>query len=156
MGYNHRLGPIAAGALGPQVIANRESDAGAPGRSTYRPSLSNTWWLRSRRYFLIMVRDLTPVPIGLWLIWLLVQVARLRSGPSGFSASASPRFVAFSVVCLGFALLHSVTWLQLSGVILRVSFGGREIDPRLVTAVNFMIWIGATVVIGAILIWLGR
>ncbi len=124
--------------------------------STYRPSLSNTWWLRNRRYFLVMLRDFTPVPIGLWLIWLLVVISRLRAGPSGFQPPASPWFVGFSLVCLACALLHSVTWLQLSGVILRVPLGERTLEPKLVTMVNFVIWIGATVVIGAILVWLGR
>ncbi len=125
-------------------------------KSGYRPSLGNTWWLRNRRYFLVMVRDFTPVPIALWLIWLLLQISRLRAGASGFQASGSPRFVVFSLVCLAAALLHSVTWLQLSGVILRVPMGARDLDPKLVTAANFVLWGVATVVIGGLLIWLGR
>ncbi len=124
--------------------------------ATYRPSLSSTWWLRNRRYFLFMLRDFTPVPITLWLVWLLVEIARLRAGPAAFQPSRSPWFVAFSLVCLAFALLHSFTWLKLSGVILRVPLGERTLAPRLVTAANFVIWGGATIVIGALLIWLGR
>jgi len=124
--------------------------------ATYRAPLSGTWWLRNRRYFLFMLRDFTPVPITLWLIWLLVAVSRLRGGAAGFHPSRSPRFVAFSLVCLAFALLHSVTWLKLSGVILRIPVGERSLAPRIVTALNFAIWGGATIVIGALLIWLGR
>jgi fumarate reductase subunit C len=122
----------------------------------YRPSLSRTWWLRNRRYFLFMLRDFTPVPIALWLIWLLFAISNVREGAGEFEPWASPWFVALSIVCLAFALLHSVTWLKLSGVILRVPLGERTVDPRLITAANFAIWVGATVVVGALLVGLGR
>lgn len=122
----------------------------------YRPALSRTWWLRNRRYFLFMLRDFTPVPIALWLIWLLVKISEVREGAGEFEPSASPWLVPLSIVALAFALLHSVTWLKLSGVILRVPLGERTVDPWLITAVNFAIWVGATVVVGALLVWLGR
>ena len=41
---------------------------------TYRPRLPKTWWLRSRRYFLYMLREFTVVPIVLWLLSLLVDI----------------------------------------------------------------------------------
>ncbi len=124
--------------------------------AAYRPSLSRTWWLRNRRYFLFMLRDFTPVPITLWLVWLVVKISQVHQGAEVFEPTASPWFVALSIVCLAFALLHSVTWLKLSGVILRIPLGERTLAPRLVTAVNFVLWAGATVVIGALLVWLGR
>lgn len=122
---------------------------------TYRPRLPATWWLRNRRYLFFMVRDFTVVPITLWLVSLLVQLWRLREG-EGAVAFASPAYVAFSLVCLAFALLHSVTWLNLSGVILRVKLGQKVVPPGMVTGVNFAQWVLATLVIGALLIWLGR
>jgi fumarate reductase subunit C len=127
---------------------------------TYRPHLPATWWLRNRRYLLYMLREFTVVPITLWLLALLFQIARLGAGPSGpqgggYYAYTSPRYVLFSVVCLAFALLHSVTWLNLSGVILRVTLGQKDVPPRTVTAANYAQWALATVIVGALLIWLG-
>lgn len=129
------------------------------GLRTYRPRLPSTWWLRHRRYFMFMLRDFSVVPLTLWLISLLLEIARVGEGTSrtgaGYYAYASPRYALFSVVALAFALLHSITWLSFSGLILRVPLGERDLDPRLVTGANFVLWIGASVVIGALLILLG-
>ena len=127
---------------------------------TYRPPLSPFWWLHNRRYFLFMLREFTAVPIVLWLLVLLVDLARLGGGPGPDGAAprllSTPVYVAFSVVCLAFALLHSVTWLGISGLILRVPLGERDLAPRVVTAANFALWAVVTLVVGALLILLGR
>jgi fumarate reductase subunit C len=126
---------------------------------TYRPRLPNTWWLRNRRYFLFMLRDFTVVPITLWLLSLLLEIARLGAGPTGegagYYAYTSPRYVVFSVVCLAFALLHSVTWLGISGIILRIPLGQKDLDPKIVTGANFALWAAASAVVGALLVVLG-
>jgi fumarate reductase subunit C len=143
----------------PDVTAGRhQAPAAAP--KTYRPPLSPFWWLHNRRYFLFMLREATAVPIVLWLVVLLVDLARLGAGPGPDGAAPrlmeTPLYVAFSVVCLVFALLHSVTWLGISGLILRVPLGERDLAPRLVTAANFGLWAVVTLVVGALLILLGR
>jgi fumarate reductase subunit C len=125
----------------------------------YHPQLPASWWLRNGRYSLYMLREFSVVPITLWLLSLLVQISRLGGGPaqegSGYYAYTSPLYIVFSIVCLAFALLHSVTWLNLSGVILRVKLGEREVAPRTVTGANFAQWALATLIIGALLIFLG-
>ena len=121
---------------------------------TYRAPVSNTWWLHNRRYTLFMIRELTAVPISLWLLSLLYGIARAGSGRAGWLTS--PAYVAFSVVCLVFAVYHSVSWLGISGLILRVPLGERDLSPRLVTAANFALWVVASVVIGAALVFLWR
>ncbi len=139
------------------VITDGPSAAIVPPASVpaYRPALPATWWLRNRRYMLFVLRELTAVPITLWLISLLAEIARLRGGQAGYYAYVSPRYVIFSLLCLAFALLHSITWLTISGLILRVPLGERDLDPRIVTAANFALWIVATIVIGALLVLFG-
>jgi fumarate reductase subunit C len=126
---------------------------------TYRPHLPASWWLRNSRYTIYMLREFSVIPVTLWLLSLLVEISRLGRGPteegSGYYAYMSPAYVLFSVVCLAFALLHSITWLNLSGVILRVQVGERSVAPRAVTAANYVQWALATLVIGALLIMLG-
>jgi fumarate reductase subunit C len=131
-----------------------------PPLKAYHPRLSPFWWLQNRRYFLFMLREFTAVPIVLWLLVLLADIARLGAGPpqngSGYQPlSGSPLYVAFSAVCLVFALLHSITWLGISGLILRVPLGERDLPPRAVTGANFALWGVATVVVGGALIFLG-
>jgi fumarate reductase subunit C len=121
---------------------------------TYRQPMPATWWLRNRRYLLYMARDFSPLPFSLWLIWFLVEINNLKAGPSGYHAHLSPAFVVFSAICFLFALLHSVTFLNLSGVILRIPVGERVVSPALVRAANFGIWIVASVVIAAGLVFL--
>ena len=96
----------------------------------------------------------------LWLLVLLVDIARLGAGPTQNGAgyqplAGNPLYVAFSAVCFVFALLHSITWLGISGLILR-PVGRAGPPPRVVTGANFALWGVATVVIGGALIFLGR
>ena len=59
-------------------------------------------------------------------------------------------------MCLVFSLYHSFTWLGISGLILRIPMGERDVPARLVTAANYALWGVASVVIGAALIWMWR
>jgi fumarate reductase subunit C len=115
------------------------------------------WWLRNRNYLLYMFRDFTPVGFAVWLIWFLVEVARVKAGPNGYHPHVSGPFIGFSAICLVLAVWHSVTFLSLSGRILRVPIGGsRDLPPRLVTAANFGAWIVLSVIVGFLLVWLAR
>ena len=114
------------------------------------------WFTRNRRYFLYVIREFTALPLALWLLWLLVEVKRAGDGPAHYAPHGSPLFIAFSVVVLLFALYHSITFLSLSGLIIRVKLLDRPLPPRLVTAAMFGIWALASVVIGAALIGFAR
>lgn len=122
----------------------------------YRWHMPANWWTRNRHYFLYVVREFTAVPLALWLLWLLVEIKRAGDGPARYAPHASTAFVVFSVVVLLFALYHSVTFLTLSGLIIRIKLLDRQVPPRLVTAAMFGTWAVASLVIGAALIWFGR
>jgi len=130
--------------------------AAAEPPATYRPTLGLGWWARHRHYVLYMVREFTPIPFGIWLLWFLVEISRLKDGPNGFYAHMSTGFVIFSAVCLLFALWHSVTFLSLSGLIVRLPLGDRIISGRPITVLFFGVWLAASVVVGFLLIWLGH
>jgi fumarate reductase subunit C len=93
---------------------------------TYQAPLGATWWLRKRR----------------------------TQAGAGYYAYTSPGYVVFSLICLVFAIYHSVTWLGISGLILNVPIGERSVPPRVVTGANYALWVVATIVVGALLIWL--
>ena len=65
-------------------------------------------------------------------------------------------WVVFSVICLLFALYHSVTFLRLAGVIIRINVGDRTLPPNLIVFTMFGLWAVATVVIGFVLIYFAR
>jgi fumarate reductase subunit C len=115
------------------------------------------WWTRSRHYFLYMVREFTALPMAAWLLWLLFEI---KTAPDLSSANyrphASTAFVIFSIIVLLFALYHSVTFLSLSGLIIRVRILGRPVPSRLITLAMFGAWAAASLVIGFVLIWFAR
>jgi fumarate reductase subunit C len=122
---------------------------------TYRRPLGNDWWLRRRSYFLYMVRESTVIFMVAWLVWFLIQVAALKSGGYEPPTAEDYAFIAFSVVCLFFTLWHAVTFLNLSGLILRVPIGDRFLPAVAVKGAAFGGLIFVTVVGGAIMIYLG-
>jgi fumarate reductase subunit C len=135
---------VEAGASTPKVTRS------------YRPAMGAGWWTRKGHYFWYMVREFTALPLALWLLWLLYEIQRTGRGPSGYYAPHSTAFVVFSVVCLMFALYHSITFLSLAGVILHFKVLGKPVPSRLIVASQFGLWIVASIVIGAVLIGFGR
>ena len=115
-----------------------------------------SWWTRNRHYFLYIVREFTAVPLALWLLWLLVEVKRAGDGPVRYWPHGSGAFIVFSVIVLLFGLYHSVTFLNLSGLIIRVKVFDRQLPSRLVSMAMFAAWAAASLVVGFVLIWFGR
>jgi fumarate reductase subunit C len=103
-----------------------------------------------------MVRELTAVPIAIWMVWFLIEIARARGGAAGYRPSRSPAFVVFSLVCLAFAVWHSFTFLRLSGLIVRIPLGQRTVPASVIVGGSFALLVVATVLVGGLLILGGR
>jgi fumarate reductase subunit C len=127
-----------------------------PATRAYRRPMAAGWWTRKRHYFMYIVREFTSLPLAIWLLWFLYEVQRAQRGPSGYYPPSSIAFVAFSVVCLAFALYHSVTFLSLAGVILHFRVFDKPIPSRLIVLSQFAIWALASAVIAAVLIGFAR
>jgi fumarate reductase subunit C len=102
-----------------------------------------------------VLREFSALPIAVWMLWFLVEISRLRSGPQGYHAHLSPAFVVFSVVCLAFALWHSYTFLSFSGLIMRIPIGDRFVPGQVVRMGAYGLFAAVTVLISALLIWGG-
>ena len=114
------------------------------------------WWTRKRNYFFYMLREFTAVPMALWLLWLLVEIKRAGNGASGYQPHSTTLYVIFSVVVLAFALYHSVTFLSLSGLIIRIKLFDRPLPARLITAAMFGAWALASAIVASVLIGFAR
>jgi fumarate reductase subunit C len=110
------------------------------------------WWRGNLRYVLYIARELSSVVIALWMLAFLVEIARARSG-SGYEAFGGPVWIAFGVMCLCFALLHSWTFLGFAGMIMRIPVGQRTVPAGLIRALAYG---GFVVVSGAVLTLLIR
>ena len=154
-----RQANLATGAVREEEGEEEEQGALSPAdRSAraYRARFSAAWWTRNRRYVLYMLREFSAVPVALWLLWFLLELDRARGGPAGYRPNGGPVFVAVSLVCLAFALWHSVTFLQLSGLIVRIPMGARTVPPRAIVVGSFLLLFLATAVVGGLLVLGGR
>jgi fumarate reductase subunit C len=146
----------AIGRGGEDASRGKVSDAATPGSRAYPNQLPTDWWRRNRRYFLYLIREFTAVPIAIWMIWFLVEIAGARGGAAGYQPPGGVAFVAFSAVCLVFALWHSFTFLRLSGLIVRIPLGQRTVPAAVIVAGSFALLLVASGVVGGLLIWAGR
>jgi fumarate reductase subunit C len=127
---------------------NAEADTTAHvATRVYKPSMGAGWWTHKRRYFWYMLREFTALPMALWLLWFLIEIQRAGGGVKTYRPGASTAFVIFSVVCLLFALYHSVTFLSLAGVIIHAKVLDRAVPPRAIVLTMFGLWFVATIVI---------
>ncbi len=117
----------------------------------YYPTLPATWWLRRPNYVKFMMREISAVFVAIFLVVLLLQVRRIGQGPAAYAAVLetlrSPGWIVFNVVALAFAILHSVTWLKLTGVVQVVRVGERQVPPALVAGGAFAAWAVASLVL---------
>ncbi len=122
-----------------------------PRPGLYYPKLPATWWLKRPGYVRFMLREITSVFIAIFLVVLLVQIRRAGQGPEAWAALlgtlASPGWIVFHVVALAFAIYHSITWFQATGVVQVVRLGERTLPAALVVGGAFAGWIVASAVI---------
>jgi fumarate reductase subunit C len=120
-----------------------------PAPHAYPWRMSSGWWTRKAHYFWYVVREFTSLPLAIWLLWFLYDISQQRLvGETGF--------LVFSIICLPFALYHSWTFLSLAGSIIHFKILDKPVSSRLIVLSQFVMWIGASVVIAFLLIWLSK
>ena len=154
MSARQTLGSRTQDAEGDSAVGVLAAGEGEP--RTYPNRLPTDWWRRNRHYLLYMVRELSAVPIAIWMLWFLVEIARARGGAGAYHPHLSLAFAVFSLVCLVFAVWHSVTFLRLSGLIVRIPLGQRTLPASVIVVGSFGLFAVATVVVGGLLILGGR
>jgi len=105
-----------------------------------RKNLGPGWWLANRHYTVYMIRELTSFFVTAFSLIYIYQVYRLASNPGTYSqyldTVPSPAMISFSIVALGFALFHSVTWFYLIGKIQPIKIGRKKTSPLLALGIN--------------------
>ncbi len=144
---------------------NQPSEPGARAQQTYRPAWSLTWWRGNRNYQVYMLRELSSLFVALWAWRFVGQLRRLRRGEDAYAryiaAQRRPLPLLFNLVAFAFALLHAVTWFQLSGVVLsgiarQLPLPGRRLTQQDITAGNLASWAAASAGIALALLIGGR
>jgi fumarate reductase subunit C len=122
----------------------------------YRQPVSVWWWLRSRSYFLFVVRELSSLFVALFAGTLLWHLAALKAGPEAYAellaTLRTPLVLALHVVGLVFVVFHAVTWFLLVPQAVELRAGGKRLPDRLLAAASFAVWALVSVAIAWILI----
>jgi fumarate reductase subunit C len=81
---------------------------------TWRRPISTWWWLRKRTYFVFVMRELSSLFVGWFVVFLLLLVRAVGRGDAAYHDfldwADSPVVIAVNVVGFAFILLHTVTW----------------------------------------------
>lgn len=124
-------------------------------RHPYLRKVQRSWWLQHPRYVSYMIRELTSLFVGLYCALLAVGLVRLAQGQAawdGFVAAiSSPPGVAFQLICLVFAVYHSVTWFALTPKAMPLRLKGEPVPGIAIVGAHYIVWavVSIIVLIGA-------
>lgn len=124
-------------------------------RRPYLRKVERGWWLHQRRYVLYMIRELTSLFVGLYCAMLVVGLIRLSQGHAawdGFVATfSSPLGMAFQLLCLVFAVYHSVTWFALTPKAMPLVVKDEPVPGKVIIGAHYAAWavVSVVVLIGA-------
>lgn len=119
----------------------------------HRPQKWN-WFLARPAYILFMIREITAVFVGAYLILLLVVLSKLGNGEVAFAellhTLRSPFWMALHAVALIAAIWHSITWFNLTPKVMPFFVGeNRVADPLVAIAMGYAPWI----IVSAVILW---
>ena len=121
------------------------------GRPYNRPVRRYSWWLAHPRYVRYMLREISSVFIGAYILVLIVGLLRLSQGPAAYesflAAVLSPGGVAFSLITFAFAVYHSVTWFKVTPKAMPLRMGGKAVPPAIIVAAHWLGWAVASLLI---------
>ena len=120
-------------------------------RRPYTRQVERSWWLQHPRYVAYMIRELTSLFVGLYCALLTVGLIRLAQGQAaweGFVAAlSSPLGVAFQLVCLAFAIYHSVTWFALTPKAMPLMIKGEPVPSIAIVGAHYVAWAVVSIVV---------
>jgi fumarate reductase subunit C len=122
-----------------------------------QPGLPRAWWRVNRRYTLYMLRELSSVFNAVWSVRLLLQLDQLRRGQEAYDAAVAaqrrPWWLAFHLITLLFAAIHSVTFLIAAGKGPTLHVRGRRVPERAIAAGAFAGWGAASLAVLLVLLF---
>lgn len=121
---------------------------------TYRRPISTWWWLRKRTYFVFVMRELSSLFVGWYVLFLLLLVRAVGQGEAAYEDfldwAASPVVVVVNLVAFAFIVLHTVTWFGVTPQAMALRVRGKPVPAPLVIGAQYV----GLVVVSALVWWL--
>ena len=100
----------------------------------YPRQQSKLWYLKRQPYRLFMLREFTSVFLAGYTVLLVILALKVHNGAKSFDdyidTLRSPWLVAFNIVALLAALLHTATWFLAVPSALQVRIGEEKVPSR--------------------------
>ncbi|HEX5089487.1 MAG TPA: fumarate reductase subunit C [Nocardioides sp.] len=109
---------------------------------TWRRPISTWWWLRKRTYFVFVMRELSSLFVGWFVVFLLLLVRAVGRGDAAYHDfldwADSPVVIAVNVVGFAFILLHTVTWFGVTPQAMALRVRGKPVPAPVVIAGQYV------------------
>ncbi len=113
--------------------------------------VQKSWWLRQGRYVRYMIREATCLFIALHALIILVGVYRLSQGRESFEAFTltlwNPGGLIVSVAILMMAVIHSVTWFNLTPKAMPLWIGDKQVPGWIIVAAHYGGWVAVSLLV---------
>ena len=121
-----------------------------------RTRVSTYWWLRRGSYLAFILRELSSIFVGWFVVYLLMLVRAVSRGASDYQAflgwSGKPAVLLLNVVSLFFIVYHAITWFNLAPKAMVVRVGGTRVPGFLIAGSNYLAWAMASALVGWLLL----
>jgi fumarate reductase subunit C len=126
-------------------------------RRPYVRELSRSgWWLKQPRYIRYMMREISALFIGIYVLVLIVGLFQLSRGEAAYEAflasAAGPVGRAFAIVTILFAMYHTFTWFQVTPKAMPLVLAGKRVPGGMIVAAH---WFGFVVASAAMWLLVG-
>jgi fumarate reductase subunit C len=126
----------------------------------HRQRVSMFWWLSKRTYLAFVVRELTSVAVAWFVVYLLLLVRALGTGPEAYQSfldwSATPWMIAVNAIALALTVYHTVTWFAVTPQAMALKVRGYRVPGQAIGGGLYLAWIVASAVLAWVVLVLGR
>lgn len=114
------------------------------------------WWLRQPRYIRYMMREISSLFIGLYVLVLIAGLYQLSRGQAAYEAflatAKGPAGLVLAVLAIIFASYHTISWFQVTPKAMPLMFGGKRVPGVIIIAAH---WLGFVLVSAVLWIVVG-
>ena len=117
----------------------------------YHARVSTWWWARSWAYFKFILRELSSVPVAVFVLLTLAELRALSAGPAAWAELQEwlrrPLVILASLAVLAAVVFHAVTWFRLVPATMVLRIGGKRVPGWLLAGAHFAAWGVASVLV---------
>jgi fumarate reductase subunit C len=121
-----------------------------------RTRMSTYWWLRRGSYLAFILRELSSIFVGWFVVYLLLLVVAVIRGEFRYQEflewSGSPVVLALNIVSCFFIVYHAITWFNLAPKAMVLRVGATRVPGFLIAGSNYLAWAMASAIVGWLLL----